>query len=201
MNVKGRQFNHVFPLAPYFGEMIGDKKEVKIADVGAGMYSTTGSTWPGVTVDLYPSDILSDEFNAILKENNVTPVISVTKEDMLHLSYPDNFFDIVHCANALDHCVFPMDAIKEMYRVCKLGGYIHLRHFEDVGESQHYNGFHLWNLTEEDGRCVLWNPGHRFDLSDYFDFVSVKREHRPRQKLATLIVVTIQKFQTRDEAL
>ena len=51
---KERQFNHVFQLEPYFEEMIGDKKEVWIADLGAGLFSTTGSTWPNVEVHLYP---------------------------------------------------------------------------------------------------------------------------------------------------
>ncbi|KKT85758.1 MAG: hypothetical protein UW85_C0013G0001, partial [Parcubacteria group bacterium GW2011_GWA1_Parcubacteria_45_10] len=90
---KSKQFNRKLYLPTYFGPMIGDKKEVKIAEVGAGMFCTIGSLWKTAKVKVYPSDALADEFNKILKESGVTPLIPVAKEDMENLSYPDNFFD------------------------------------------------------------------------------------------------------------
>jgi len=174
---KAASFNHELTLPDYFKPMIGNKKEVTIAELGSGMFCTIGSLWKSAKITVYPSDALADEFNQILKDHGVTPIIPVKKENMEKLSYPDNFFDIVHCANALDHCTNPLMAIKEMYRVVKPGGYIYLRHFFNVGEHERYSGLHMWNIDINDkGDFVIWNPDERFLVSDYIKgFKSVKK--------------------------
>lgn len=173
---KFETFNMVFPLADYFGEMIGDKKEVSIADIGAGMVATTGSTWRGVKVKLYPSDVLANEYNQILRrkqklwgehlENGYKPLFPVVYQDMESLTYKDNTFDIVHCVNALDHCANPHKAIKEMYRVCKIGGWIYLRHFPNNAVKQGYVGLHQWNINYDWGDCLFESEEKKFLLSD-----------------------------------
>lgn len=174
---KAKQFNRELYLLDYFAPLIGDKKEVAIAELGSGMFCSIGSLWKTAKVNIYPSDALADEFNQILKEAGIEPLIPVVKEDMENLTYPDNFFDIVHCVNALDHTTNPLKAIKEMYRVVKPGGYIYLRHFVNVGENERYAGLHMWNIDlTDDNDCLIWNPGTRFLLSDHFrGFKSVKK--------------------------
>ena len=157
MPYKAKQFNRIFQLGPYFKDMIGDKKEVWIADLGAGMFSTTGSTWSDVVIHIYPSDVLADEFNEMLKERNIAPVIPLEKQDMEHLTYEDNFFDIVHCVNALDHCIKPLDALEEMHRVCKPGGWIYLKHQENNGDYQSFKGMHHWNICKEGEDLRIWD--------------------------------------------
>src|SRR3990172_12711521 len=88
---KSAQFNRELYLPDYFDLMIGDKKEVSIAEIGSGMFCTIGSLWKTAKVKIYPSDALANEFNQILKEANVTPLIPVVKEDMENLSYSNNF--------------------------------------------------------------------------------------------------------------
>lgn len=174
---KLRAFNHDFPLPEYFREMIGDKKAVSIADIGAGSIPTTGNQWPGVEVKVFASDCLADEYNEIWRSTNRVILNPVTKQDMEALTYPDNHFDIVHCVNALDHCENPRKAIQEMIRVCKPGGWVYLRHVPDEGERQRYQGFHQWNVTEYDGECKIWNPNDIFYLSEIGSFTSeVKTE-------------------------
>ena len=175
---KAKAFNtELLYLPDYFDKMIGDKKEVTIAEIGAGMFCTIGSLWKTAKVNIYPSDALADEFNQMLKEVGVTPLITVEKQDMLNLTYRDSFFDIVHCANALDHTQNPLRAIKEMYRICKPNGYIYLRHFPNVGERERYSGLHMWNIDKSgDSDCVIWNQNERFMLSKHFDgFITVKK--------------------------
>lgn len=166
---KNKEFNREFSLPDYFRPLIGDKKEVTIAEIGSGMFCTIGSKWQGTKVKVYPSDALADEFNQILKENKIIPLIPVEKQNMENLTYPDNFFDIVHCCNALDHTANPLKAIKEMYRVCKPEGYIYLRHFPLVGESEKYAGLHMWNIEKSNkDDCKIWNKSEQFLLSDLF---------------------------------
>jgi ubiquinone/menaquinone biosynthesis C-methylase UbiE len=165
---KTRQFNHLFQLPHYFEEFIDGKDKVKIADLGCGMFSTTGSTWPTADIEIYPSDILAAEYNELLKKYKVIPVIPVEKQDMECLTYEKDFFDVVHCVNALDHCFNPIQALKEMFRVCKPGGWIYLRHFLNNAEFQKYHGSHLWNINESGGDCVIWNKEELHLLSYFF---------------------------------
>lgn len=175
---KERQFNHAFPLYPYFGPMIGSKKEVKIADIGSGMFCTIGSTWPDVKVEVYPSDALAAEFNQILAEARVKVLIPVKKENMENLSYKDNFFDIVNCCNALDHTTDPIKALSEMYRTTKPGGFIYLRHFPNVGENEGYQGLHIWNIDiDKNGEGIIWNRGTNVRFNDIFNgFRSIRKK-------------------------
>ena len=144
---KSKAFNRVFPLHNYFKPLIGDKKEVKIADFGSGMFSTTGSTWPGVNVKVYPSDCLADRYMKVLKEFNVKPLFPIEQKNMEDTDYPNDFFDIVHSVNALDHVENPDKAILEMYRVCKPGGWIYLRDYFNTADKQKFRGMHHWNIT------------------------------------------------------
>jgi SAM-dependent methyltransferase len=176
---KLRAFNHDFPFPEYFRELIGDKKSISVADIGAGAIPTTGNLWPGVVVTIVASDLLADEYNEMWQADHRVILNPVTKQDMEHLTYPDNSFDIVHCVNALDHCENPRAAIAEMIRVCRLGGWVYLRHVPNEGEHQRYAGFHQWNIDkkapEEDLReddCVIWNQESHFLLSEFGNFTT-----------------------------
>jgi len=168
MGRKAEQFNHKMFMPLYFEDMIGDQKEVNVAELGSAMFCTIGNLWNGTKINIYPSDILADEFNQMLKEANIKPLIPVLKEDMENLTYPDNFFDIVHCVNALDHTKNPFKALQEMKRVCKKGGWIYLRHFSCVGEIEGYAGDHQWNIEARAGDVTIWNKQIRYYLSDIF---------------------------------
>ncbi len=185
---KARDFNRELYLPDYFGPMIGAKKEVTIAELGSGMFCTIGSLWKTAKVKVYPSDALANHYGQILKGGGVTPLIPVEKQDMERLSYGDNFFDIVHCVNALDHTTDPVKALKEMYRVLKPGGFIYLRHFPNVGEHEKYAGLHIWNIDlDVDNTCIIWNKEHRFPLSEIISgFVNSIQE-----ELGSKVIVSI----------
>lgn len=178
--LKEKQFNHKMFLPLYFEDMIGDKTEVNIAELGSAMFCTIGNMWLNTKINMYASDILADEFNEMLKEARITPVIPVVKEDMENLSYSNEFFDIVHCANALDHTVNIKKALEEMKRVCKKGGWIYLRHFQNVGEHENYGGDHRWNIEpiltpfNFNKNVRIWNKENQFFLSDVFKIFDVK---------------------------
>lgn len=125
---KLEQYNVPSSLPDYFAPMIGDKKEVGIAELGAGPVNTIGNFWKDVKVSIYASDVLQSEYEQLRKEHNAQLLVPIQYEDMESLSYPDEMFDIVHCRNAVDHTPNPYKAIEEMRRVCKKGGWIYLAH-------------------------------------------------------------------------
>src|SRR4030067_1998477 len=100
-------------LRPYIVELIGDKKEVDILDLGSGPMSTIGYILQVVKVNLILADMLADEYNTLIKELNIQTPILIDKQFMENLSYADESFDIVHCHNALDHCFDPLSTLYE----------------------------------------------------------------------------------------
>ena len=144
--LKLKQFNKPLPFPEYLIPLIGDKKKVLIGELGAGPICTIGKVLEGVNVDIEASDVLADEYQKLWWEHKAEPIIPIFYEDMENLSYPNDYFDIVHCINALDHTPNYQKAIDEMFRVCKEGGYIYLRH--GLGQKKRFGGHHHWNMEE-----------------------------------------------------
>jgi ubiquinone/menaquinone biosynthesis C-methylase UbiE len=145
----------------------------RILDVGSGPFSTIGTE-----ADITLCDLLADEYHAMMKRRDIVPVIPVEKQDMANMSYPDESFDLVHCRNALDHMKDPRGALREMARVCKPGGRIHLRHYPIVGESNNYTGSHYWNLVVFEGDCNIWNREEDFLMSEILPDVAAYRRKK-----------------------
>lgn len=163
---KGKKYEAPRPLSDRFNFMIGDKKRVTIANLGAGAMSLIGDFRQGIKVKVVPLDLLADKYHKLLKELKLKPTNTVKKQDMTKLTYKNNTFDIVYCDNALDHSQDPYKAVCEMVRVCKHGGWIYLRHIAHEGQRHHYHGIHQWNIdATEDGNCIFWNnnPGPKTD--------------------------------------
>lgn len=74
---------------------------------------------------------------------------------------PNNYYDIVHMSNALDHCFDPLEGIYQLLTVVKVGGKIILRHNDNEAEHEKYTGFHQWNLTIVNGEFQIWRKGVR----------------------------------------
>lgn len=162
---KEAEFNKPMQLPAYFGSMIGDKKQVKIAEVGAGPINTIGDSWPGVDVLIDASDIHANEYQKFWEHHNKTPIIPVVYQDFEDLDYADETFDIVHCVNALDHTADAMKALSELIRICKKGGWIYLRH--SPYQMDRYGGLHRWNAHVVDGVCVFSNGIENLKLDGF----------------------------------
>jgi ubiquinone/menaquinone biosynthesis C-methylase UbiE len=174
------KFNKPLPLREYFRPLIGEKKEVKIADIGSGPYSVIGSYLPDVKVEMTYCD--RQDFREFWEKREMTSVISVEQQDMENLTYQDNYFDIVHCLNALDHTRNAEKAVKEMIRICKPGGWVYIH----CSLNQLDTGYrHFWN-AKSDG--TLTNKVVTFDLKDYgFDIKFVDNGGLSRYNTITAI--------------
>ena len=148
-------------LIPELIPLVGDKKSVKIADIGSGPVSKIGDHLDGVEVAVFPSD--RREFDGIDQEN------------MENLTYEGNTFDIVHCENALDHTPNALSAVKEMMRVCKPEGFVFIKCWLDQKDTGYK---HYWN-AKEDG--IFTNGTDSFNLKDFgfkIDYTDTGGERR-----------------------
>lgn len=152
--------NQLRPLVDYLIPMVGDKKEVKILDVGSGPFAITGQYLDGVKIGITHCD--RKDFTDFWEEFGATPLFPIKYQDMEKLTYPNDSFDIVHCVNALDHTVNALAALKEMLRVVKPGGWVYIHCVEDQLTTQRKK--HYWD-AKPDGTFI--NLTDKFDLKDY----------------------------------
>jgi len=171
----------LLPLAQYLIPLIGDKKEVKIADIGSGPISLIGRYYNDVKLAIYASD--KQDFTDFWTKHGKEPVYPIARQDMEKLTYPDEYFDIVHSANALDHTKDALSAVMEMARVCKKGGWVYITCNLDQLDT---GGKHYWNADEEG---VFENGKQSFDLKGFgFDikYIDLGGQRRYDSIVATL---------------
>lgn len=157
---KIKHFNRPLPLAPYLVPLVGEKKEIKLIDLGSGPYPITGQLLDGVKIETIHID--QQDFTNWWKDYKSTPLYPILVQDMENLPYEDGTFDIAHSMNALDHTKNAEKALQEMIRVTKPGGWVYI----DCALIQHTNRGHrhFWDALE-DG---TFTDGTRsFDLKDY----------------------------------
>lgn len=156
---KIKYYNKPRPLSKHFIPLIGDKKEVKILDVGSGPYPITGQLLDGVNVDLTHCD--SRGFENFWANHQTKPMFPIEVENMEKMTYADNSFDIVQCINALDHTKNALAGVKEMIRVCKPGGWVYI----DCSLNQHSvrGKKHYWDARPGG---IFLNEKSQFDLKE-----------------------------------
>ncbi len=162
-------FNRLLPLADFLVELVGDKKAVKILDVGSGPYPIAGQLLDGVDVDIHWCD--QQDFQYFWDKWQAVPIFKIEQENMEKLSYADNSYDIVYTINALDHTRNAEQAVKEMIRVCKPGGWVyidcHLIQHTNRGHNHHWDALEVGAFENEKGY---------FDLKEYgFDITFIDK--------------------------
>jgi len=157
------------PVDVYLEQVIERLKQptVGLLDVGAGPLCCLGKVSRHSELRITAVDPLADFYDDLLGENQLVPLVRTqfgVGED-LALQFDPGSFDIVHVQNALDHSFDPVRVTLQMLLVCRVGGYVMLRHAHNEAENEQYSGFHKWNLTNDGESFMVWNPRIRMDLS------------------------------------
>lgn len=182
---KIQKYNQVLPLAEYLRPFVGDKKEVKIVDIGCGPFAITGQILEGVKVEIHHCD--QRDFHEEWERHDTKPLFPIEVQNMEKLTYEDNSFDVVVCINALDHTKDAPASVKEMIRVCKPGGWVYIDCALDQLSTT--GGWHYWD-AKEDGRFV-GRKEYVFDLKDFGFQIKYIDNHGPRRY--NNIIATLQK--------
>ena len=148
-------------MAAYLLPYLQDREEYLIADVGSGPVSCIGNYLDGKTIRVVASDVCQKQYEIIVGEELVTPI---EYQDMERMTYKSDTFDIVHCANALDHTPDAEIAVGEMLRVCKHGGVVILRH-RPLQKTQ-YARHHFWDITLENNETKITNGVRTFVIQN-----------------------------------
>jgi SAM-dependent methyltransferase len=142
--------------------------ELRVVDVGAGPGCSMPKAHPGRAFHITAIDPLADEYNALLDELGIDPVVRSrpgSGEALLEVVEP-NSFDLAHANNSVDHTYDPVLVIRNMVLAVKPGsGLVLLRHERNEGVNEHYRALHQWNLDADGDDLILWRPGLRRNVS------------------------------------
>jgi tetratricopeptide (TPR) repeat protein/SAM-dependent methyltransferase len=141
----------------------------RILDVGAGPLTIVNKKCPGTTLEIDPVDALADIYDRLLEKHRITPVVRTQKLDAEALTrkYGENTFDIAYSRNAIDHTYAPLQAVREMVKVTKPGGYVILQIGVEEGTRTHWHGLHSWNFSLKDHTLLLrGQKAGEFNVSD-----------------------------------
>jgi SAM-dependent methyltransferase len=175
------KFNKSNPLAEYLIPFLGNKREVRIADLGSGPYSIIGDHLGNRDIQLYLMD--NQDFRGFWEQYKATPYYPVFRFDMEDIPFRDSTFDLVTCINALDHTDDAYKAVQEMIRICKPGGWIYIDCHLDQKETGHK---HKWNANKYG---TFSNDDTFFSLSNLgftIEYIDNGGESRYNKIIATL---------------
>ena len=146
-------------------DLLPDKTDVRILDVGAGVLTTVGKKYQDKKIHLTPIDPLAKDYSRILKKRGLQTDWPTQSDSIERLE--DRSFDIVFARNSIDHSEDPLQMMSEMIRVCR--GHVLMEHLINVGQRENYRGLHQWNYSlSPKGELWLWNKRKKNNLSDTF---------------------------------
>lgn len=154
-----------------------------VYDVGCGMSYMHGdhlSTPDGdVMLDIHYVDPLAHFYNIIKRRHGSDmPDIEFGMLEYLSATAGTDCAHLIIIYNALDHSANPMQGIIDALHALKVGGRIYLCHHPNEAEAEHYKGFHKFNITEEDGACIIWNKELRIDVESLLKPYATISTHR-----------------------
>lgn len=143
----------------------------KVLDVGCGMSFATGNFVGEGQVrkplDIHYVDPLAHYFNAIAaRHKRELPTIEFGMMEHLSAFFPNQDTALVIIQNALDHSSEPIKGVIEALQTVRIGGVVYLNHHPNEAETEHYKGFHQYNINEDNGHLIIWNQEGRSDVTD-----------------------------------
>jgi len=185
---------HLEPFAP-------PGTTISILDVGAGPLTCVGKKWPERIVHIVAVDPLAEQYNQLLKQLNIAPLVRVQFAEVERLSehFPLNHFDLVNCQNALDHVYDPFVGIQQMLAVVKPQHAVVLLHRVNEGEREGYYGLHQWNFSREGDEFTIWNKDLHLSVNEALTPIADVHFHEAWE--SDLLVVSLIKKEEATEAI
>ena len=154
-----------------------------VLDVGCGLSYAMGDqliTPEGTRLlDVRYIDPLAFYYNEIIQRHHRNmPPIQFGMMEYLTANVEPNSVALVMIHNALDHSANPIKGILNAISILKVGGCLYLNHHPNEAETEHYKGFHQFNIcADEECHCIIWNKTQRFVVDNIIaPFASIRTQ-------------------------
>ena len=167
--------------------------EPLLLDVGCAMSYAFGDIVDGRRQKVLYIDPLAPFYNRILHRYRIDrPEITFGMAEYLSATNAGLRADFIHIRNALDHCADPMQGILQALACLRTGGVLYLNHFDNEALREAYRGFHQYNITEEDGKLLIWDRHLRKTWVDdtVAPFATVSTTLTPQGRVVAVITKT-----------
>ena len=164
----------------------------KVYDVGAGLSYAVGDHLDKegelIPLDIHYMDPLANYFNRILKKYKKTlPAVEFGMTEYLSAFIPGDA-SLITIQNALDHSSSPIKGIVEALVALREGGVLYLNHHPNEAETEHYKGFHQYNIDETAGELVIWNQSEKIYVGRLLGaFASVETKRMDNGHIVSII--------------
>lgn len=148
-----------------------------VLDVGCGMSYATGNyiecSGRLQGLNIHYIDPLAFQFNKILHSyHKQLPEIEFGMIEYLSAFYPNHDVDMVIVQNALDHSANPIKGIYEALDTLRINGILYLNHHPNEAETEHYKGFHQYNICKEANDLIIWNKSERWSINQILSSIA-----------------------------
>jgi ubiquinone/menaquinone biosynthesis C-methylase UbiE len=142
-----------------FVERVGQPQGSRALDIGCGICANSlrlARRGYLVSAGDYSESIL-DPARENVARNGLSDQISITREDILNLSFPDDHFDLVLCWGVLMHIPDIERALDELVRVTKPGGYLVLEEINQNAPEARMMGL-FWSTLKKKKITTVRTP-------------------------------------------
>jgi SAM-dependent methyltransferase len=170
---------------------------VRILDVGCGPLTKVGKRWAGRTIEIFPTDPLAAEYNALLARHGIKPLVPplFAHGEKLLESFEANSFDLAYSCNALDHAYDPVLVIRQMLGAVKPSHSVYLWHVANEGRREAYGGLHQWNFDIRKGEFVVDDGRRRQSVNEALKGKGEVTAEFQTAFNAQIVVATIKKLE------
>jgi hypothetical protein len=171
----------------------GDSNPI-IIDAGCALSYAFGNIINGVAQRIDYVDALAPFYNRILERYHIDmPLIKFGMVESLSTIYAANSATFIHIRNALDHAANPIEGIIQSLVCLKVGGVLYLNHYINEAETESYRGFHRFNISETDGKLIIWNKTEHIDVADRLrECATVKVSVTPQKRVVAVVTKVAQ---------
>lgn len=139
---------------------------LNIVDIGCGPISTVGTVDDRFRINLLGVDPLTNVYSKILDQHFISrPHSAINMECEKIDKIGDSIFDVVFSRNALDHSESPDLILQHSKTVCKDGGLIHIRMYENEAIRNKYSGLHQWNAKVLNNDILMFSETYNREFT------------------------------------
>lgn len=192
------RMNPKLELAPELAALLTEVSGTpRVLDVGAGPLTVVGRCLGGTAIDLTAVDPLALEYDKLLSKHSLTPPVRTKpgKAEEVASLFPVASFDLAHARNCLDHGLDPFQAVSEMLKMVRPGGYVYLKHHPNEGLNENWHGLHQWNFSmSSEGGFIISSRTQEVNVTKEFAGRATVRCEVRSEGGEEWLVVTIQRL-------
>jgi len=146
----------------------------------------------GVDIDVDKAKFVSEKIDELDYPQEYKKHFIVYNGD--RTSFSDNEFDVVFCDYVLEHVYDCENSIREMYRVCKVGGYIHIAcpNYDSSFEEHYLIDFEKpLRGNKEEFKKFISQKGGNNELIDDLNFINLEDVILILNKLGNVEIINL----------